>query len=550
MIGKNGAKEKDDYDIAAYNYVYVEALKQKLMGNSGDALKYFEQCLKMNPKSDAAYYQMAQVVISNGDMKNGKLFTGKALEIDPDNIWYLTMLGGLYYQEKNIDSAIIFYERAIKLFPEKENLDLTLGNLYSEAKKYDKANSIFESFDKKYGVNETSTLSSIKNLIAESKYDEALNRTQNLLKEYPDELLYNGILADIYRSKGDKEKAIEVYNRLLDKNPDNPQVQLSLCDFLLTEKSYNDLFILLHGVILNSNIEKENKISLLARIIEVPDLNSELEGKLIVSLMVLEASYKGDNLIPLLRPEFLINENKISDAISRLEEIIKENPDNYYAWEKLLILYLQSKDYSKLLKLGEECATKFNTSFTAKILYANGALELGKYSLALDELKKAEILAGDNKEFLVQVLTMRADIYYRMKEYVKAFETFREAMKTNNNDLTVINNYAYYLAEQNTNLKEAEEMAKRVIEKEKENSTYLDTYGWVLYKRGKFQEAVKIMEDAIKNRKNPDAVMYEHLGYIYKKLKNCNEAIKNWNIAIKIDSAKTELLKEIENCGK
>jgi len=249
MIGKNGAKEKDDYDIAAYNYVYVEALKQKLMGNSGDALKYFEQCLKMNPRSDAAYYQMAQVVISNGDMKNGKLFTGKALEIDPDNIWYLTMLGGLYYQEKNIDSAIIFYERAIKLFPEKENLDLTLGNLYSEAKKYDKANSIFESFDKKYGVNETSTLSSIKNLIAESKYDEALNRTQNLLKEYPDELLYNGILADIYRSKGDKEKAIEVYNRLLDKNPDNPQVQLSLCDFLLTEKSYNDLFILLHGVI-------------------------------------------------------------------------------------------------------------------------------------------------------------------------------------------------------------------------------------------------------------------------------------------------------------
>jgi tetratricopeptide (TPR) repeat protein len=550
MIGNKTGNNKDGYDIAAYNYVYVEALKQKLMGNGGDALKYFEQCLKINPNSDAAYYQMAQVVINNGDLKNGKLFTGKALEIDPDNIWYLTMLGGLYYQEKNIDSAIIFYERAIKLFPDKENLDLTLGNLYSEAKKYDKANSIFESFDKKYGVNETSTLSSIRNLMAENKYDEAMNKTLNLLKEYPDELMYNGVLADIYRSKGDKEKAIEVYNRLLEKNPDNPQVQLSLCDFLLTEKSYNDLFILLHEIILNNNIEKENKISLLAKIIEIPDLNSELEGKLIVSLMVFEASYKGDNIISLLRPEFLINENKISDAISRLEEIINENPDNYYAWEKLLILYLQSKDYGKLLKRGEECATKFNTSFPAKILYANGALELGKYSLALDELKKAEILAADNKEFLVQVLTMRADIYYRMKEYMKAFETFKEAMKTNNNDLTVINNYAYYLAEQNTNLKEAEEMAKRVIEKEKGNSTYLDTYGWVLYKRGKLQEAAKIMEAAIKSGNNRDAVMYEHLGYILKKQKNCNEAIKNWNIAIKMDSTKTELIKEIENCGK
>ena len=39
------------------------------------------------------------------------------------------MLAGLYYQEKNIDSAIIYYEKAVKYFPEKENLKLTLGNL-------------------------------------------------------------------------------------------------------------------------------------------------------------------------------------------------------------------------------------------------------------------------------------------------------------------------------------------------------------------------------------------------------------------------------------
>ena len=183
------------------------------------------------------------------------------------------------------------------------------------------------------------------------------------------------------------------------------------------------------------------------------------------------------------------------------------------------------------------------------MLYANGALELGKYTIAIDELKKAEILAGENKEFLVQVLTMRADVYYRMKDYLKAFETFETALKTDNTDLTVINNYAYYLAEQNTNLKEAE-MAKRVIEKDKINPTFLDTYGWVLYKRGKLREAEEIMEKAIELGKNSDAVMYEHLGYILKKQKNCTEAIRNWNIALKLDSTKTGLIKEIENCEK
>jgi len=135
-------KSSTGYDEAAFNYVYVEAIKQKLIGNGGDALKYLEQCIKINPQSDAAYYQMAQIVTANGDIKNGKKFTKKALIIDQQNIWYLTMLAGLYYQEKDIDSAIIYYEKAVKYFPEKENLQITLGNLYSENKNYDKATSI------------------------------------------------------------------------------------------------------------------------------------------------------------------------------------------------------------------------------------------------------------------------------------------------------------------------------------------------------------------------------------------------------------------------
>jgi predicted Zn-dependent protease len=541
---------KESYDAAAFNYVYVEALKQKLMGSGGDALKYLEQCIKINPASDASYYQMAQIVTANGDLKNGKHYLNKAFSIDSGSIWYLTMLAGIYYQEKNIDSAIIYYEKAVKFFPEKENLLLTLGNLYSENKRYDKANKIFDSFDSKYGLNEKSTLASVKNLMAEGKFEEALNKTLALLKEYPDEIIYNGLLAEIYRGKGENKKALNVYNQLIDKNPNDPQIQLSLCDFLINEKSYDDLFNLLNTTIMNTNIERESKISLMAKLIEIPDLYKNYNDKLVISLMVFEANYSTDDIVPLLRPELLVRQDKLDDAALRLEEIIKMSPENYYAWEKLLFVYLQRKDYNNLFKRGEECATRFNRSFPAKLLYANGALEIKNYSIALEELKKAEIIAGDNKDYMVQVLTMRADIYYRMKDYLKAFETFEAALKMDKQDLTIINNYAYYLAEQNTNLKEAEEMAKRVIEKEKGNTTFLDTYGWVLYKRGKYQEAEKIMKSVIKSGEKPDAVWYEHLGYILGKQRKCSDAVENWNIALKLDSTKTELLKEIENCGK
>jgi tetratricopeptide (TPR) repeat protein len=93
-------------------------------------------------------------------------------------------------------------------------------------------------------------------------------------------------------------------------------------------------------------------------------------------------------------------------------------------------------------------------------------------------------------------------------------------------------------------------MAKYVVEKEKGNPTYLDTYGWVLFKREKFKEAEKIMESIIKSRANEDAEYYEHLGYIQKALKKCDKAIDSWNTAVRLDNRKTSLQKEIENCGK
>lgn len=537
-----------DYDSAAFDYVFVEAVKQKLMGNNGEALKYFEQCARLNPGSDAVYYQMAQIVLSSGDLKNGKLFSRKAVQLNPGNLWNLMMLSGIYYQEKNIDSAIVYYEMAVDKYPQKEELLIALGNLYSENKKYDKAGSIFNRLDDKYGINETSTLSNIRNMMRSGDLDEALSLTERLLKDSPEEIMYNGLLAEIHRQKGNKEKAMEVYNMLMERNPENPETQLALCDFLITEKKYEELLQLINTVILNENITREDKISLFAQMIETEDLIKDKGNELSMSLLIFEATYNNDGIVELLRPELLTKLKRLGDAAERLEEIVSKRPENYFAWEKLLLVYLEAKDYKRLEKRGADCALRFNRSFLAKMLYAAGATENQNFTIALEEIRKAEILAADNQEMLLQVISTRADIYYRMKDYEKAFEIFESAVKSNKSDLTLLNNYAYYLAEQNIKLKEAEEMARKVIEKDKSNTTFLDTYAWVLYKRGKVKEAEKILQSVINTSGQADAEFYEHLGYIKRKRNNCNEAVQNWNKAIELDSTKTELIKEIEKC--
>ena len=545
-----GLKAGREYDVSAFNYLYVDAVRMKLMGNLGDALKYFEQCLILNPESDATYYQMAQIVLTSGDLVNGKKYIKKGCEIQPGNLWYNMLLASIYHQQNNLDSAIICYERAVNAYPEKENLQVSLAKLYSQNRNYDKARNLLNKLDEKYGVSESTTLSLVENLIDDEKFKEANDKIQQLLVQDPDNIVFNGYLAEIYRHEGKPEKAKEVYNQLIARNPDDPAIQLSLCEFLLSEKNYDELFDLLNIVLMNDKITKEEKISLIAELIENEDISKDHGRKMELAIMILEAAYKDDDLTMLLRPEFLQKEKKSTESALRLEEIIKLNPGNYYAWEKLLLVYYELKDYSKLQQRGEECATKFNRSVIAKMLYATGAMENENYAVALEELRKADILAGDNKELKLQVLTMRADIYYRMKNYNEAFKAYDEALKMDNSDLTVMNNYAYYLAEQNMQLKEAEQMAKTVIEKEKANKTYLDTYAWVLYKRGKIREASKIMEKIINTEEKGDAEYYEHYGYMLKKMGKCSDAVKNWEAAILLDGTKTNLKKEIENCKK
>ena len=545
-----GLRAGKEYDKTSFDYLFVDAVRQKLLGNLGEALKFFEQCLIINPESDASYYHMAQIVLSTGDLNNGKLYALKACELQPGNLWYNVLMAGIYHQQNNIDSAIICYERAVKGNPDKIELQVTLAKLYSSNKNYDKARTILNSIDKKFGVNEITTLNLVDNLVAEGKYKEAHSKIDQLLASDPDNIIYNGYKAAIFRDEGRPEKAWEVYNRILDSNPGNPAIQLSLSEFMLEQKNFDELFEMVGIILLNSQITKEEKVSMMAELVDNQDIRKGYRKKMELSLMILESSFPEDDLVALLRPEFYQKTDDNLAAVSRLNEIITANPNNYYAWEKLLLVYYEMKDYGMLEKRGGECATRFNRSVIAKMLYSTGALENGNYDVALEELRKADILAGDNNDLKIQILSMKADVLYRSRNYEEAFRIYEEAINMDNSDLTMLNNYAYYLAEQNINLREAEEMAKTVIGKEGNNNTFMDTYAWVLYKRGKTREAARILERIINSGEADDAEYYEHYGYILKKMKKYREAVESFEKAMELDNTKLYLREEIENCRK
>ena len=541
---------KNSYDVATFDFLYTEGIKQKLMGNAGDALKYLEKCVEMNPRSDASYHQMAQISLQLGNTAQAKKYAVKAAELDEQNLWYMTFLGGIYYQERNLDSALIYFEKTVRIQPDNNDVKVTLAGIYTELGDYKKANEIYSYFIEKYGANENISLMIVKNMMNSGDLDGAELVIEELLKENPAEILYNGILAEIYRKKGLNDKAEEVYKKLLDLDSTNPQTLLSLSDFMIAEKKYDDLFVLLNIIAVNEKVTMENKIALLSKLIDTEDIVKNKGKELEVALRIFEEGEKNKDFINLIRPELYQKMGRKEDAITRLEEIIIMNPNIYFAWEKLLILYSDTRNFDKLYIRGKECATRFNMSYPAKILYASAAMEKKLYEEALEELRKAKILAGNQNEMLMQVVSMEADIYYRKGEYDKSFVLFKEALEYNPDDVIILNNYAYYLAEQNKDIKEAEKMIKRVIEKEKDNNTFLDTYAWVLYKSGKTRDAIKVMEDIMARDNKPDPDWFEHYGYMMKSLRKCEVAINYWKRALELEPERIELINAIESCKR
>ena len=110
----------------------------------------------------------------------------------------------------------------------------------------------------------------------------------------------------------------------------------------------------------------------------------------------------------------------------------------------------------------------------------------------------------------------------------------------------VLNNYSYYLSVLGKDLDKAERMSAKTIEIEPGNATFLDTYAWILFKKGQFLEAKFIIERAIDNMDEPSGVVVEHYGDILFKNGNINGALEQWKKALEIGGHSDLLEQKIE----
>ncbi len=533
---------------AQYDYMLSEAYRQKYLGSMADAVKLFEECKKSFPEKAVPYFELAQIYSFQGNKSDAKINALRAEKLEKDNYWYKMFCGGLYSSEKNIDSAIVFFEGALKLKPDDNDIKAVLGQAYLQAGDLLKAEKVLRQLTDNGEYNETDIFNIVNSLIEAKHFKEAEEWTKKLVKQNTEEVKYQAVLAEIYRFEGKNNLADSCYNSIIASNPNDGESQMLVMNYLIEKEDYENASSFLGSILENNSITRERKVDFLRYLLNDTTFVKTKFSVLESNLIKVEGQFPNDEEVYSLRAQVYEMMGLKEKAIERYYEIRKENKSTFYSDQKLIILLAEEKRFEELFNVAKTFATNYNKSILGKVYYGIAAVELKKYDIAEEEFDKAMILAGNDEKMQFSVLSAQADLEYRQKNFEKSFTLLESALKIEPEDAGTLNNYAYYLAENNSDLKRAFQMAAKAIKKEPQNGTYIDTYGWVLYKMGKYKPALKEIKRALDMSKDRDPELLEHMGYVLKSLRKCDEAVNYWQESLKRDPAKTYLNEEIEKC--
>jgi Tfp pilus assembly protein PilF len=155
-------------------------------------------------------------------------------------------------------------------------------------------------------------------------------------------------------------------------------------------------------------------------------------------------------------------------------------------------------------------------------------------------------LLVNNKELEAQIYAGLGDAYHSLNNHTKSDASYEQALKLKPEDPYVLNNYAYYLSLRNEKLEKALEMSKKSNELQKNNASFLDTYAWIFYKLGNYEDAYLWMLEAKKHSATITATIADHLGDILYKLGKKEEALAEWERAKSLGDNRELLNKKIK----
>ncbi len=544
----NGDWTIDNDSKRKFDYYFYDALSAKAQGNYAEAFDLFQHCHTLDSTNANVLSELSGFYNVLQETSKAAALLEKAVDKDPNNYYYNMMLGSFYRDLEQNEKAIDIYNMLLELHPEKIDIYMALAEAYNDNGDLEKAIEILDELEQVVGVRETITINKFRLYSMLSRKDEAFDEIESIIKKNPDNLGYMLMLGDLYMQDNQMEKSLEQYKKVEAADPNYPSLVLSMVNYY--EKNGKPEMALeeIKRALVSPMFEIDVKLQLLTRYISMLQSNkadTTIANPLFNTLF--EQHPNNAQLNFLYGSVLLLQENE-TEAMEQFEIYAKAEPSNPAGWENMLRIALPDS-LEKVIWITENALKHIPDAYQFYFYLGGAKYQLERYEEALVVFEEGlERLEDGNPLVRSDFYAQIGDLNYHLGNKKVAYKKYEEALKLNPQNLGVLNNYSYFLSLDDESLDRAEQMSSITVKAEPTNATYLDTYGWVLFRQGAYTMAMIYIENAVKySEEEPSAEVLEHYGDILYKTGDKEKAVEQWKKAKKLGSDSTTLDKKIKS---
>jgi len=528
-------------------FYFFEGTAAKSIGQWDKAEQGFMRALSIDPSNATCAYEVARMALQSGDARRALEHSRKAVALNPLNPWFLKLLAQLE-QNNALNQEAIKTLKYLTTLGEEHALEAweNMGMIHLQLQEYPKALQCYQEIEKIVGP-QAEILEQKKTLyVLMNRKELAVKEMQRLIALYPDELTYKLSLVQMHSEWGQYAQALSLIEESLKGNdPGNlPRLYLAASELLYALRQPEDAERKFIDALETKGLDSEELLQGMFRMLERQgDNQASREAWLRRALK----AYPQVNLLYALLGESLMKQDRGQDAAEqyRMALSIPSVSVQYVIWQQYqsCLLDLQFMDS---LEAVSRRAIDLYPSQGANYFFLGIALQRNrKEDEAATTLRSGLIYIADQPELEAQFHIMLGDIEHRRANHAESDRCYGKALRLQPENSLVLNNFAYYLGLRRENLDSALAMSLRATLEEPSNASYQDTYAWVLFQMGRYEQALAPIQKALQNSPSDNATLLEHYGDILFRLNRTEEAKTQWLKASESDPDSSALRNKI-----
>ena len=441
-----------------------------------------EWTLLTNPNDSAAIEKGFQMLFEGYRQKPADYFEGNQM---------LSLTSNYRRWDDNLRAA----EMMAWQFPDRNEVKLQLGRSYlvkamtGDTSYIRRAVDIFSGLEDRVG--KSAQLSDLKiRAFAISGDTAAIVRELGELYSASPEDSYTALaVGQIFGSLQRPDSALRYLDRACELDSTNGNAILMRAQFLQEQGDSAAFEREALRAIKSPDLEFESKMKFVVNYIHTYANDSAQQPRIDSLFETLLDVNSGEPDVYRLYAEYLASRQLPLQAAEQMDYVVSLDPSDPGNWLFQAQMYVTGGDFKAAADVLSDASKIFPGDLTfirPEAVYRSLSGDTDEAIRLLENYPDSTIT---NQETLSEFKSMLGDFYYQKHRRDDAFAAYEEALNANPYNYMAMNNVAYYYAETDTLLDKAESYARRVVRHEPDNTTYLDTYAWVLYKKGDYEAA-------------------------------------------------------------